>query len=67
MFDLIDDQRATVSLGAPWLRVYQARKRERYCTERADLSRPTVVLQNLSCGVCKYAVHPYAIRTSCET
>lgn len=30
MFDLIDDQRATVSLGAPRLSVYHARKRERY-------------------------------------
>lgn len=48
MFDLIEDQRWTVSLGAPWLSVYQARKREKYWTVRPVLSRPTVVLQNLS-------------------
>lgn len=54
MFDLIEDQRATVSLGAPRVSVYHAKKRDRYWTERDVLSRPTVVLQNLSCTECKH-------------
>lgn len=49
MLDLIDEKRVTVSLVAPVVAKYQARKRARYWTAREDLSRPTVVLQNLSC------------------